>query len=86
MIYPMLKGYRLTTAEITYRMPDHPNVLQTFVWQTMDQVPGYPRLAQFLNYWQANLDGELYCVRIAGGRSLEPAEWRHLDQKPRLLH
>ena len=28
-----LMGYRLATAEITYRMPDHPAILQTFVWQ-----------------------------------------------------
>ena len=27
----MLKGYRLTTAEILYHMPDHPKLLQTFV-------------------------------------------------------
>ena len=32
----MLKGYRLTTAEILYRMPDHPDLLQTFLWQELD--------------------------------------------------
>lgn len=31
-----LKGYRLATAEITYRLPDHPSLLQTFVWQHYD--------------------------------------------------
>ena len=86
MKYPMLKGYCLTTAEITYRMPDHPSVLQTFVWQTMDRPPDYPRLVQFLGYWQANLDAELHCVRIAGTRSPKPSEWHYLDQPPRLLH
>ena len=28
-----MEGYRLTTAEILYRMPDHPAILQTFIWQ-----------------------------------------------------
>ena len=28
-----LAGYGLTTAHILYRMPDHPGILQTFVWQ-----------------------------------------------------
>ena len=28
----MLKGYGLTTAEMIYRMPDHRNVLNSFVW------------------------------------------------------
>ena len=35
-----LEGYRLTTAEILYHLPDHPSLLQTFVWQTMDRAPG----------------------------------------------
>jgi uncharacterized protein Usg len=29
----MLKGYGLTTAQILYRLPDHPALLQTYVWQ-----------------------------------------------------
>jgi len=27
-----LNGYRLTTAEIIYRVPDHLDLLQTYVW------------------------------------------------------
>ncbi|HJS33815.1 MAG TPA: Usg family protein, partial [Alphaproteobacteria bacterium] len=26
-----LRNYRLTTAEIIYRMPDHPGLLQSFI-------------------------------------------------------
>jgi hypothetical protein len=29
-----MMNYRLTTAEIIYHMPDHPDLLQTFIWQT----------------------------------------------------
>jgi uncharacterized protein Usg len=32
-----LTGWRQTTAEILYRMPDHPTLVQTFVWQDMDR-------------------------------------------------
>ena len=28
-----LNGYRLTTAEIIYHMPDHPELLQEFIYQ-----------------------------------------------------
>ena len=28
----MLRGYGLTTAKILYHFPDHPHLLQTFVW------------------------------------------------------
>ncbi|MGO4816570.1 hypothetical protein AB4156_44485, partial [Cupriavidus sp. 2MCAB6] len=37
-----LKGYGLTTATILYRMPDHPSVLQTFIWQHYDVAPRFP--------------------------------------------
>jgi uncharacterized protein Usg len=28
-----LEGYGLTTANILYRRPDHPWLLQTYIWQ-----------------------------------------------------
>ncbi len=60
-----LQGFRLTTAEILYHMPDHPALLQSFVWQQMDQAPRYPRLNKFLEFWRANLDGALHSVTVA---------------------
>ena len=42
--------YRLSTVEIVYRMPDHPSLLQTFVWQYLDLAPGYPELHKFFDY------------------------------------
>ena len=30
------RSYRLTTAEILYHMPDHPGLLQSYVWQDLD--------------------------------------------------
>ena len=39
-----LAGFSLTTAEILYRLPDHPSLLQSFVWQEYDVHPRFPRL------------------------------------------
>ena len=44
-----LNGYRLTTAEIIYRLPDHPALVQTFIWQGLDLVPKFPELNKFLD-------------------------------------
>jgi uncharacterized protein Usg len=71
-----LDNYRLTTAEILYRMPDHPNLLQSFLWQDLDQIPGYPVLRRFLNYWQCKLDGKLYRVRVATVEHITAGDWR----------
>jgi uncharacterized protein Usg len=68
-----LKGYRLTTAEILYHLPDHEHLLQTFVWQHYDLAPKFPRLRQFLDYWTANLDGKLNSVRVANSDLIQPA-------------
>ena len=50
-------GYGLTTAQILYRMPDHPSLLQTYVWQNYDLFPKFPALKDFLAFWQEKLDG-----------------------------
>ena len=50
-------GYGLTTAQILYRMPDHPSLLQTYVWQNYDLFPQFPALQDFLVFWQEKLAG-----------------------------
>src|SRR6478736_7661435 len=69
-----LKGYGLTTATILYRMPDHPSVLQTFIWQQYDVAPRFPVLRDFLDFWRRELDGPLHSVVVAHSRLLRPAE------------
>lgn len=77
-------GYSLTTAEILYRMPDHPALLQSYVWQGYDVAPRFPKLVGFLDYWSENLDGPLHLVRVAHKRLISPAEYRFLDGSLRL--
>jgi uncharacterized protein Usg len=72
-----LRGYRLTTAEILYHLPDHPAVLQTYIWQELDLAPKFPILNKFLLFWQANLEGRLHSVRVAARGLISPAELRH---------
>ncbi len=71
-----LKGYRLATAEIIYHMPDHPMLLQSFVWQQYDMAPDYPVLHRFLEFWRKNLDGAIHTVRVASVELIKPAEVR----------
>ena len=71
-----LAGFSLTTAEILYRMPDHPSLLQTYVWQDYDVHPRFPRLKNVLDFWSRNLDGKLYRVTIAHKRLITLAELR----------
>ncbi len=75
----LVDGYSLTTAEILYHLPDHPALLQTYVWQAYDLAPKFPQLRKFLDFWNDNLDGALNRIRIANRRLIEPAELRFVD-------
>lgn len=72
--------YRLTTAEIIYHMPDHPDLLQSFIWQRLDVAPDFPELHRFLEYWSRNIEGKLHSVRV--GQALSPA--REVQPYPRV--
>ncbi|MDE2183040.1 MAG: usg protein [Alphaproteobacteria bacterium] len=71
-----LRGYRLTTAEILYHMPDHPRVLQSFIWQDLDIAPGFPVLNKFLRFWETSIEGRLHSVRVAARGIISDAELR----------
>jgi len=84
-----LTGWRQTTAEILYRMPDHPALVQTFLWQDMDRWHAdprltYPRLRQFCKWWNANLDGAIVQVRVAAKQLVSAGEVRHVGIELRL--
>lgn len=71
-----IEGYGLTTANILYGIPDHPKVLQTYVWQAYDLAPLFPELKRFLAFWQRELEGPLHSVRVAHQRLIHPREFR----------
>lgn len=74
-----LQGYGLTTAHILYRLPDHPAILQTYVWQEYDLAPEFPELTRFLDFWKRQLEGVLHSVEVAHRRLISPAEIRKVD-------
>ena len=80
-----LQGFSLTTAEILYRLPDHPILLQSYVWQDYDVAPRFPALMKFLAFWREKLDGPLHSVRVAHTSLIKPAEIRNVGVEM-LLH
>lgn len=80
----MVEGFSLTTAEILYRMPDHPALIQSFVWQDYDMHPRFPKLQSFLEFWSRNLDGKLFRVVVAHNCLIRPAELKLVGTEMRL--
>jgi len=72
-----LRDYRLTTAEILYHLPDHPAVLQSYVWQDLDLAPRFPELRRFLAFWEREIEGRLHSVRLASCGVIQPGRVGH---------
>ena len=75
-----LADYRITTALITYHLPDYPQLLQEFLWQDMDKAPRFPVLQKFLDFWETNLDGQLHSVKVTSAKLIQPARFHHIDE------
>ena len=73
-----LREYRLTTAEIIYHLPDHPDLLQSFIWQKPDLAPDFPELRRFLEFWSRNLEGKLHSVRVGQARISGRSRFSHV--------
>ena len=76
-----LHGYRLTTAEIIYRLPDHPALLQSFIWQKFDLAPDFPELSKFLEFWKLNIEGKLHSVNVKQSSRTAPNRVRHVNHQ-----
>lgn len=74
-----LNDYRLVTAEILYHMPDHPGLLQSYLWQDYDLAPRLPVLHKFLDFWSHNLDGKLHSIKLARASIITANDWRHTE-------
>jgi len=79
-----LSGGGLLTAEIIYYRPDFPKLLQSFVWQTIDTAPKFPRLADFLDHWRREIEAVIHSVSIAHAGLLKPAEVRLIGDELKL--
>ena len=80
-----LAGQGVLTTEILYYRPDYRSLLQSFVWQTMDEAPKFPRLAQFLDHWRREIDAVIHSIRIAHADWVGPTEIRPIDGEFRLV-
>ena len=74
-IFPNLRDFRKCGS--TYA--NHMELLQSYVWQDFDLAPCFPRLSEFLDFWNANLEGPLYRVRVAHKALISPAEFSFVE-------
>lgn len=71
----MMEGMDVATVDILYWMPDYANLLQSFVWQTLDSYPQFPRIKEFLWYWRREIDAPIASVTVAHSSLIRPREF-----------
>jgi uncharacterized protein Usg len=64
----LIKRRVLVTLNVYYWLPDYENILQQFLWQTLDTKPKYPRIEKFLDYWHNNIDAIVNEIEISERR------------------
>ena len=75
-----IRNYSLMTLNIFYYMPDHQHIIQEFLWQTMDLKPKYPRIKEFLKFWQEEIDAKIKEIQIGEENSLQPSKYKNVEQ------
>lgn len=66
----------IVTVQVFYYMPDFQSLIGSFVWQTFDHRPSYPRVNRFLDHWRRDIDAIIQDVIICDS-SMTRAIWRH---------
>ena len=74
----ILRKWTVASVQVVYYIPDYMNLVNEFIWQTEDQLPEYPRITRFLDYWDKNFDGPIKEVYIYDH---EEAKVKHVDRK-----
>ena len=64
MAHIIIKKWTVASVQVVYYIPDYLHIVNEFVWQTDDQIPDYPRIERFLEYWDKNIDGPIKEVYI----------------------
>ena len=73
-----IRKWTVASVQVVYYIPDYLNLVNEFIWQTEDQLPEYPRIIKFLDYWDKNIDGPIKEVYIYDH---EEAKVRHVDRR-----
>ncbi len=68
-----LAGESLTTTEVLYYIPDHPSLLQSFMWQTLDLAPEFPKVHRFLGFWKREIHAVIHSVTVSASGLVAPS-------------
>jgi uncharacterized protein Usg len=60
-------------------LPDHPSILQSYVWQELDLLPHFPELKKFLDFWEHKIEGRLFQVKVMHAEAISTSEVKFME-------
>ena len=64
MAYIKIDKWEVTTIHVYYWIPDYQHILNLFSFQDDDIPPEYPRMQQFVKYWEENIEAKIKEIQI----------------------
>lgn len=55
----LIRTKKSVIINVLYFLPDHPSLLQEFIWNYNDIVPELRETHKFLNYWHNNIEATI---------------------------
>lgn len=71
----IVKPKIIVTVNVLYYRLDYKGILQSFIWQTHDEIPELYRVHKFLNFWKTNIEAPISEVHITHE---ENPNWRNV--------
>jgi uncharacterized protein Usg len=74
-----LRGECILFTCVTYHLPNHPLLLQTFHFQFDDVAPYYQRLKRYIEHWDTKIEADIRAIDIALTQGKNPMDLRHFN-------
>lgn len=77
----ILKGYGLATVEIVYFLPDYQNLIQSFIWQTLDKSPDFNRIHKFIHYWNNHIEANIKEIYLSYDDQIKKSNFQYINSE-----
>ena len=71
---------RLVTCQVFYYMPMHRSLIQEFVFQDYDNIPEFPRMNRFIDFWRREIDAVIQEVILSEADAFNSKKFKRIDE------
>lgn len=84
-----LRGECILFTCVTYHLPKHPLLLETFHWQFDDVAPYYQRFKRYIEHWDTKIEADIRSIDVSLAQGKNLMDFRYFTEEipfPPSLH